>query len=126
MENKIDRNFTGRFFFGLVLLALGILFLANNFDYIYIDHIGRYWPAILILFGVVRLFEPETDGRHGSGLGWIFLGTWLLVSMNDIWGLSFHNSWPILIIGWGASMIWKATYRKPELKAVVEEDHHGN
>ncbi len=125
MENRLTHSITGRFFFGFVLILLGALFLAHNLDLVYVDHIGRYWPALLILFGLVKLFETDINSQRGSGLGWIFLGSWLLVSMNDIWGLSFDNSWPILIVGWGASMLWKALYRQPQPKP-VEEQHHGN
>jgi hypothetical protein len=125
MENRFAHYGNGRFFFGLVLLILGSLFLLDNFGFIYAGHIERYWPALFILFGLVRLLDFDSTHHRGSGIGWIFFGSWLLVSMNGMFGLDFHDSWPILIIGWGISMLWKAYYRQPQI-TIAEEQHHGN
>ena len=125
MENRTRHAITGRSFFGLALIILGLVVLLNNLDVIYVDHISRYWPALFILFGVVKLTESDRTNQRGNGIGWIFLGAWLLISMNGWFGLRFHDSWPILIIGFGVSMLWKAFYRQPQLN-IAEEHHHGN
>ena len=117
------RNYS-RFFFGLVLIGLGALFLLDNLDFIYIEHFGRYWPALFILFGLVKLLDGDAKSRPGNGLGWIFLGTWFLVSINHIWGLSFRDSWPILIIGWGISILLNAFSRQSRVQ-IAEEVHRG-
>ena len=110
---------------GLVLIGLGLLFLLDNFGYIYINHIGRYWPGLFfIIIGLVKLSESDSTSHHGSGLGWIFLGAWFLISMNGIWDLSFRDSWPILIVGWGVSILWRALYRQEQIQT-AEEHHHG-
>jgi hypothetical protein len=124
MENRFAQYGSGRFFFGLILLILGSLFLLDNLGYIYVGHLAHYWPALFILFGIVKLLDSDSARHRGNGIGWIFLGSWFLVSMNGIFDLDFHNSWPILIIGWGISMLWKAYYRQPEV-TIGEEQHHG-
>jgi len=52
-----------RKFFGLVLIILGLFFLANNFDLI--DYDWDYiWPSILIIIGIgllVRATRPRAD-----------------------------------------------------------------
>ncbi len=41
---------------GLILIAVGILFLAENYFHIEIwDHIWKLWPLILILWGLQKL-----------------------------------------------------------------------
>jgi hypothetical protein len=125
MEDKSARYNFGRMFFGLALLSLGVLFLLNNFDLIYIDHLGRYWPVLFIVFGLVKLSEGNLRASQGHGLGWIFLGLWMLISMNRFWDLDFHNSWPILIIGWGIAILWKSLYRPAEAQ-IAEEQRHGD
>lgn len=123
MENKLSRHSSGRFFLGLVLLVLGTLYLLHNFGFMYVGHISRYWPALFILFGLVRLMDYDGVSCRHTGIGWIFIGSWLLISTNELFGLDFHNSWPILIIGWGISMLWKALYRQPRIS--LTEEHHG-
>ncbi len=124
MEQTRSYTNGGRFAFGIVLIALGALFLAHNLDIIYVDHISRYWPAIFIVIGLVKLFDVGANHQQGSGLGWIFLGTWLLISLNGIWGFDFHNSWPILVIGWGVSMLWKGLYQQSRV-LTAEGQRHG-
>ena len=124
METSFDRKHSGRFFFGLVLLVLGSLYLLHNLGYVYVGPVSRYWPALFILFGLARLLDYDgTAGRH-TGIGWIFFGSWLLVSLNGWFDLDFHNSWPILLIGWGASLLWKGIYTHPEI-TTTEEIRHG-
>jgi hypothetical protein len=125
MENRLAHRDSGKFFVGLVLIGLGIVFFLDNFNFIYVDHIGRYWPALFIVFGIVKLLESDRNSQYGKGIFWIFFGSWLLVSMNGWFGLDFHDSWPILIIGWGISLLWRALYRQPHY-TIAEEQHHGN
>jgi len=124
MENKITRYGTGRFFLGLALLIIGSLYLLNNLSFISVGHIGHYWPVLFILFGLAKLMDYDGTYYRGSGIGWIFLGSWLLISMNGIFGLDFHDSWPILIIGWGVAILWKAFYRQSRT-TFAEEHHYG-
>ncbi len=41
-------------FAGLILIVIGLLFFLNNFGYINGD-IWRFWPLILIIWGIKRL-----------------------------------------------------------------------
>ena len=125
MEKDLTRTTGGRFVFGVVLILLGALFLAHNLDIIYVDHISRYWPVVFILIGLVKLSDSGVNAQHGSGLGWIFFGAWLFISVNRLWGFDFHNSWPILIIGWGISLLWRALSQQTKL-ITAEEQRHGN
>ncbi len=125
MEQSHKHNSVGRSVVGAGLILFGALILMHNLDIVYIDHVSRYWPALFILFGAARLLGSDDDPRQGHGLGWIFFGSWLLVSINGMWGLDFGNSWPILIVGWGISLLWRALYPQPRLVA-TEEHPHGN
>jgi hypothetical protein len=42
---------------GLILIAIGSIFLLNNLDIIYIHDVWKYWPVILIVIGVGKLAE---------------------------------------------------------------------
>lgn len=55
-EKKRD---TGSLLGGLILVVLGLLFLANNLipDF----HFGDYWPVILIVIGLVMLWKSRSE-----------------------------------------------------------------
>jgi len=125
MSDTTSKRFTGSFFVGLLLLIMGALFLLENLDIIYVDHLSRYWPVIVIAFGVMKLLDAENTDRRENGFWWIFVGFWLLVSTTHFLGMSFRNSWPILIIGWGISLLWKSTNTRTTRK-IGEEQYHGN
>jgi phage shock protein C len=55
-EKKRD---SGSLLGGLILVVLGLLFLANNLlpDF----RFGDYWPVILIVIGLVMLWKSRSD-----------------------------------------------------------------
>jgi len=56
-------------FTGLLLILLGILFLLQRFDpQLGIGHLlSRYWPVLLILWGLAKLIDHFTAQRTGEG-----------------------------------------------------------
>ena len=72
------RSFAGP----LVLIVLGIIFLLGNLRMISWGRLGilfaHYWPALLILWGIVKLIEYQQAQRDGApargiGAGGVFL-----------------------------------------------------
>jgi hypothetical protein len=124
MTDLSTKRFGGSFFTGLLLLALGILFLLQNFDFIVVDHAVQYWPLIVIAVALAKLFDAKDAATRASAIWWLFVGCWLLVSSIHFMGLSFGNSWPLLLIGWGASILLKNSHVHPNYKT-VEEHHNG-
>jgi hypothetical protein len=47
----------GSAFWGLLLIALGAIFLLANFDVIAIDRIWDFWPIIVIVIGLKMIFD---------------------------------------------------------------------
>jgi uncharacterized membrane protein HdeD (DUF308 family) len=56
------KSHSGALTAGLLLIALGVIFLAENFytPFSAWRLIGRYWPVLLIIVGVKRLIEYFT------------------------------------------------------------------
>jgi len=44
---------------GLVLVAVGAIFFLNNLHIFYLRDIFRFWPAILIAAGIVKLVDSS-------------------------------------------------------------------
>ena len=73
----------------VVLILIGILFLLGTMHILDIHHLGwlfaRFWPALLILWGVIKLIEYEQAKRYGQqprgiGVGGVFLMLFLIVA----------------------------------------------
>jgi Domain of unknown function (DUF5668) len=128
----------------LLLIGFGLLFLARNMypDLALIDYFARYWPTLLILWGVLRLAEilfwaateKELPSRGMSG------GEWILIVLLCMIGLSVHTVrgfetwWPhsgITMGGidmFGESFEYPIAGEKPATKAprVIIESFRGN
>lgn len=50
---------------GIILVIVGALLLANNFDLLPLGWLRQWWPAILIIVGVMSLLRPD-HGRRRS------------------------------------------------------------
>jgi hypothetical protein len=108
MAERSQSRSGGQLFLGLLLIGMGLLFLADNLYNLDIGPIWRYWPFLLVLLGIQSLFNASDRDGIGGGVWLIFIGLWLYVSLNHVWGLGFSDSWPFLIIAWGVSVIWKS------------------
>ena len=73
----------------IVLILLGVLFLGGTMGFLNWHSLGmyfaRYWPALLILWGVIKLVEHEQAKRaglpgRGIGAGGAFLVFFLVVT----------------------------------------------
>jgi DUF4097 and DUF4098 domain-containing protein YvlB len=71
----------------VVLILLGILFLLGTMGIMDMHHLlllfGHFWPALLILWGILRLIEYEQAKRYGQpargiGVGGVFLALFLI------------------------------------------------
>jgi hypothetical protein len=98
-KRRVD---SGALFTGLVLIAVGTLFLLDRMhiaDVGYITH--NFWPLIVVGLGVSKLLR----GRVWPGLWLITIGLWLEASHFHVFGLTFGSSWPLLVIAFGAGII---------------------
>ena len=112
---------------GSIVLALGILMLLDRTGAIDV-HAGRLIaPAVLIILGATMVFDkggivysqPFRDergdmrmrvrkrGGSTGGLWLIGVGSWMMISQSHLWGLGYHNSWPLLIILMGILMVFR-------------------
>jgi len=73
----------------VVLILIGVLFLLGTMGLMDIHHLGslfaRFWPALLILWGALKLIEYEQAKRlgqpaRGIGVGGVFLMLFLIMA----------------------------------------------
>jgi predicted membrane protein len=98
----LKKNLSGRIFWGLVLILLGVLFLLDQMGRAdFGDIVSRWWPLILVAIGLWQLISSNFQELAG-GLFMIALGAIFLLAKLEVLGKSlWHYVWPALIIGLG-------------------------
>ena len=134
---------SGALTIGLVLIALGVIFLMENFyaPFFAGQLVARYWPVCLIIIGLNKIFayfvrpeesadEPDKDPSKKqsalkerrpslvSALLWTALGVLFLLSnfgvVPDVWILT-KRYWPVLLIFLGAGKVVDYFFRKSSM-----------
>lgn len=107
---------TGRLIAGGVLILLGLLFTLDNFGIIDAGDVLDYWPVILIILGVVRVFQPRHEGQRVFGVVMIGLGIFFQLQTLGLTDLRFRDLWPVILVFIGGALIWRAFERGRSLE----------
>ncbi len=94
-----------KFFVGVVLIAVGFLSLFNYFGMFQIAKPWHYAPFIMVLIGLLQMVVFPSVKRFTNGMFLTFLGVWLYAVFEHWMGLTFSNSWPLILIAVGIRII---------------------
>lgn len=98
---------------GVLLIGVGLIFLASNLEMVPEVNIARMWPLILVVVGIGKIVAPGDEGRW-SGLTLILIACIFLAHNYRV--LSLHDSWPLFIVVAGLSVLFGAAKTKKEAK----------
>jgi predicted membrane protein len=108
------RSHSGRVFWGLILIVIGVLFFLDRlggFDFGYM--ISTYWPVIFIIIGFSILVSSGFR-RPLAGLLFILFGVFFLLAELDILEYNaWHYIWPAFIILIGLWLLVRPGLRHP-------------
>jgi predicted membrane protein len=91
---------------GLIVIALGVIYTLDNLGIIYADNFTRFWPILIVLYGLSRIIQCEAVPQKLWGAFWVLVGgLWLLDRLNIIY-FSIWELWPLILVVLGASLIW--------------------
>jgi hypothetical protein len=96
----------GQLWGGIVLIALGTLFLLDRFWILDFSRFFRiWWPSLMILWGVVMLFTCR--GRRLTGpLVLITLGVIFQIERLDLfYWWRMRQMWPLILIAVGVGLL---------------------
>lgn len=111
--NEVRRSHdAGKLVLGLTIVAFGVIFLLGNLHMIESESYLRYWPVILIAFGLAKLLAPRDSGGRMFGL--IIGGVGVLLLLREFGKISWSvwDFWPVLLVLLGLSIIWGAFGRR--------------
>jgi len=117
-ENQSRSMDLGKLVFGLTLVSLGAMFLADQLGFFRADYLVDYWPVLLIALGVAKLLRPITDF---GGVVVITLGILLLLDRLAYYDL--RQTWPLLIVAAGLSIVLRSL-RPAKRRSAEKENCH--
>ena len=99
-----------RLVIGLLVTALGVIYLAGNLDLIDTRAPLRYfWPAAFSAIGIALLMARDSVANRRWGVVWLFGGLWMFAYQArwidvDIWDIAV----PIILLALGARLVQRA------------------
>ncbi|HEX9984832.1 MAG TPA: DUF5668 domain-containing protein [Thermoanaerobaculia bacterium] len=112
MDSGNALRITPKLLFGLGVMALGLLWTLDNLDILESERITIWWPVVLILIGLVKLFDDR--GGRGAGIILTLVGAVILLGNLDIVNWNVFELIPLIIAGVGAKLVWDALVRRRE------------
>ena len=109
MEDTLNRpkDFGGaKLIIGIFFVIHGLLLAADNLGLLAAWDYLRYWPAVVLLVGIYKLWQP---GRQLAGAILTIIGGSLLAQNAGLLRLSIFDLWPLLLIIAGIAIIARAT-----------------
>ena len=100
---------------GLFFVFVGIILAADNLRFLDAEDYLRYWPAVLIVIGILKLYL--NDGRIIS-IGLIVVGAWLLAFNIGVIRFTIFDLWPLILIAVGIGLVGRAFGFAPQRTAM--------
>jgi len=116
---RTSKHLSAKLLVGVFIVALGILFLADNLGYLEADDYLLYWPVILLVVGVVNLAQP--GGRLKGGI-FLIVGGWILLFNMGIVDIEIRVFWPLILVALGAGLVWRALFGSRSATATLKGD----
>ncbi|UTY60162.1 LiaI-LiaF-like domain-containing protein [Massilia sp. erpn] len=89
---------------GLLIIGAGVLFWLEDGDIKKVTQFWHYWPLVIAAFGFSQLVPPTTVRLFFDGVCEILFAFWIFACFEHLWGMSFANSWPFMVIMGGVSL----------------------
>ena len=110
-RHRTDRSYFTGIAWGITLAGLGVVFLLAQLDVLDIGRWWRWWPLLNAAWGFSRIVAWTSADDVGSGVAWLLVTGWLLVSSFGWFGLDWSNSWPLVLVAIGAGMVTTSLLR---------------
>ena len=89
----------GRFFFGILVIAIGVLFLVDKTGFAELDSLLEWWPSLIILYGAWRLIA-----NRFRSLFWpiLLIAIGAFFQLGELgFDVNLSDYWPVALIAIG-------------------------
>jgi predicted membrane protein len=105
---RADRGMTSQVLMGVLVIAIGLLFLLDNLDIIEVRDALAFWPLVFIFAGVAKLLDTTSPNGYLVGLAGIGIGVTMILQRLGIIYFSWRAAWPLILIAVGAMVVYRA------------------
>ncbi len=117
---------SGKYFWGLILILLGGGLLLDQLGFLdFGDVISLYWPSVLIILGVLGLFD-RSSSKTGN---FIIIALGALLQLNRLGRVNadvFKLFFPVVLIIMGLSIIFGKNHKKYSSHMEPEKSSNAN
>lgn len=106
--NSRGRLVTGHMVVGAIFLALGILWTLDNLEVMDAERYTRWWPALLLGWGLAQLTGLFGGRKPIAGTIWTFVGAWLLLRVTGVVSRDILDFWPLALVLIGGTLVYRA------------------
>ncbi|KAB2924105.1 MAG: cell wall-active antibiotics response protein [Bacteroidetes bacterium] len=120
MENTKRSFLSTQFVLGLLIIAVGVLFMLDNLGLFYAGDLLRYWPALLVVWGLTKV--TQAPGTPGQVFGWILIAVGSLMVLDRMNVIDFRvwDWWPVILIIIGLNFLRSSVNRTRRVEARIE------
>lgn len=104
---------TGRLVWGIIFLGLGAAWTLDNLGLVDSDAIVRWWPLLLVAFGLAKLTGWGARRSTFAGTLYLIAGGWLILHALDLVRTGIAGLWPLALVVIGGRFILHSM-RPPE------------
>ncbi len=112
--------------FGCLVAVLGVLFTLDNLNILESEPILRWWPVLLVMFGLSRLSGLGTRPQTLAGALITATGLWLLLANLDVLRFGFWDLWPLGLVFAGAWLVLRGVQRTRDGGQPVDSSDYAN
>lgn len=105
----------GQVILGIIAICFGALFLLDNLDIWNFRRFVSFWPMVLIVFGIVKIYDSRSDSSLLVGGGLIVAGIAMTMHRLGYVYFNWRSVWPVLLMVGGACMLYKAMVTKKNM-----------
>ncbi|HUR21350.1 MAG TPA: DUF5668 domain-containing protein [Vicinamibacterales bacterium] len=96
---------------GVLLIGIGLIFLASNLGTMPEINMSRMWPLILVAIGAIKILAPGEDSRWDGVFLILIAGIFLAHNYRV---MRIHDSWPLFIVVAGLGVMFGTRHRRLE------------
>lgn len=101
-----------RFLIGAFLVGIGVLLALEQFGWVEAHHLMRFWPVLVVLYGLMILQRGGRGVVVGSFV--VLIGGWLLLNTLHLLFLEpWQFLWPLILVVVGARILMRS--REPQI-----------